>query len=82
MNARYVDSLRLEKLRVERDMTIKALAEESGLSYSFVKCVRRGERRVSALSAARLAHALGVDVEDFIAVDAEGDAQTGTEMVA
>lgn len=57
-----------------RHMSRKTLAEESGLSYSFVKMVLRGERGLSGVSAQQLADALGAPVEDFIDPDAQAAA--------
>jgi len=48
-------------------LTQEALAERSGLHWTYVGSVERGERNVSVDNICRLAWALGVDVRELFA---------------
>ncbi len=55
---------RLRALRQERNMSIRELASQSGLSVSQLYRLEKGERpRVAALTLARIAQALGTSVD-------------------
>lgn len=56
---------RLRQLRVERDMTQEALASASGLHWTYVGQVERGQRNVSLKNILRLARGLGVSAAAF-----------------
>ncbi len=53
---------KLKQVRLMKKMTLKDLARESGLSYSYISQVERGGARPSLLSLKRLAKALDVSV--------------------
>lgn len=65
MYARLIDVGRLVALRADRGMTIRALSRASGVSYSMLKYVHKGERQLSDVTATRVAKALDCSVEDF-----------------
>lgn len=65
---------RVRRLRRERGLTARALAERSGLSLRFVAQLEAGQANVSVLRLAALARALGVSAAALIADDAEGPA--------
>lgn len=53
---------RLHRLRSERGLSLRELAEQSGLTASFISQVERGRASPSIASLARLAEAFGVGV--------------------
>ena len=55
---------RLRVLRKERGLSLRRLQEASGVTYSVVSSIERGDRAVGAETAERLADALGVCGED------------------
>ena len=56
---------RLEAIRVNRRMSLAELHRRSGVSYSMLKYVRRGEREFGEITRAKVADALECKVEDF-----------------
>jgi len=66
-----------EKVRHERLMkkvTLKELAKECGLSYSYISQVERGEASPSLSALNRIAKALGMTVWQLLREDPEGNA--------
>lgn len=56
----------LERLRTQRGMTVRDLAEQSGLSASFIRAVERGDSDISLGRLARLAHVFHYDLGSFL----------------
>lgn len=56
----------LERLRTQRGMTVRDLAEASGLSASFIRAVERGDSDISLGRLARLAHVFHYDLGSFL----------------
>lgn len=65
MKGRLTDRAVLRRLLVERELTIRRLAVDAGLSYSLVRKVLAGERQLSDLTAHKVARVLGCPVETF-----------------
>jgi transcriptional regulator with XRE-family HTH domain len=57
---------RIERLRVERRMTVEALADESLLEAEEVEAVLRGQDRLSLSTLIRIADSLGVDAAELL----------------
>src|SRR4051812_38491252 len=62
---------RLRALRGFRRLTLKAVADRSGLSESFLSQVERGRSNASIASLQRIAEALGVAMADLFGPDGE-----------
>lgn len=56
----------LRRLRNERDITQEDFATDSGFDRGYISGIERGVRNPSVLVLARIAAALGVDVEDLV----------------
>jgi transcriptional regulator with XRE-family HTH domain len=56
---------RVREVRHERGWTLEVLGEKSGLHYTFVGVIERGEASTSLYNAVRLAKALGVEVDEL-----------------
>ncbi len=65
---------RLRSLRLERGLTLEALAERTGVSRSMISLVERGESSPTAAVLARLAAGLGVTLASLFAGEASADA--------
>lgn len=57
--------------REHRGMTVSALAEQAGLSQSYLSQIESGKREGKVTMLARLARALSVDLDDLVTLDAE-----------
>jgi transcriptional regulator with XRE-family HTH domain len=57
---------RVRKRRHSLGWSIEKLAEESGLNWTYVGSVERGERNVALVNIVRLATALGVDAGTLV----------------
>lgn len=57
---------RLRKLRLENDMSIRALSERAGLDKNQILRVERGEADPKYTTLYRIAEALGVSVGDLL----------------
>ncbi|WP_019415104.1 helix-turn-helix domain-containing protein [Paenisporosarcina sp. TG20] len=64
----------LKNLRKERELTLKNLAQQTGVSISFLSQVERGKSSVTLESLKKIADALGVNPSVFFAVDDTQDA--------
>ena len=56
---------RVRKRRQELAWSIEHLAEQSGLHWTYVGSVERGERNISLVNICKLAAALGVGADDL-----------------
>ncbi|HET9029289.1 MAG TPA: cupin domain-containing protein [Candidatus Aquilonibacter sp.] len=56
----------IERLRAQRGLSVKDLAEQSGLSASFIRAVERGDSDISLGRLARLAHVFHYDLGSFL----------------
>jgi transcriptional regulator with XRE-family HTH domain len=56
----------IERLRSQRGISVKDLAEQSGLSASFIRAVERGDSDISLGRLARLAHVFHYDLGSFL----------------
>lgn len=64
----------IKRLRLEKGWSQKRLAEEAGLSQSFIHSVETGEKSPTIRSIRKIAKALGVPVEKIIhAGETEGE---------
>lgn len=63
---------RVRSARQALGWSLERLAEESGLHWTYVGSVERGQRNVSLLNIVRLAAALGVDAGELV-VGVDGD---------
>lgn len=64
---------RIRALRTARSMTLAALAEQAGLSHSFLSQVERGLERLSMSSLFRIAAALGTTQQALLTADTGSD---------
>lgn len=55
-----------KQLREDLGLSVERLAELTGIGASSVVIYERGQRPRDAIVAARIAHALGVEVEDLL----------------
>jgi len=65
---------RLRALRVERTLTLDALADRAGVSRSMISLIERGESSPTAAVLDRLAAGLGVTLASLFAEEARADA--------
>ena len=56
----------IERLRAQRGISVRELAEQSGLSASFIRAVERGDSDISLGRLARLAHVFHYDLGSFL----------------
>jgi transcriptional regulator with XRE-family HTH domain len=61
-----VDGDRLRRLRAERALTLRALAEISGVSYDTINKLELGRRPAHASTIRKLADALGVEPRELM----------------
>ena len=59
----------IKRLRLERDVTQEAFANDSGFDRGYVSGVERGVRNPSVLVLSRLAAALHVDVVELLDIE-------------
>ena len=65
---------RLKELRTHQELTLKALAELSGLSVSYLSDIERGRTTPTLATLEQLATALGLSLLDFLSgVDFAGE---------
>lgn len=55
----------VRKRRIELELSQEKLAELSGLHFTYVSSVERGERNISLINIAKLANALDCNIRDF-----------------
>ena len=68
---------RLKRLRREKNLTQAAMAEELGLSPSYLNLMERNQRPITAQVLIRLSHAYALDPREFATDDHE---RTVTEL--
>jgi transcriptional regulator with XRE-family HTH domain len=56
----------LRRLRAQHRLSVREVAQRSGLSHSFLHAVERGESDISLGRLARLAHVFGYDIGSFL----------------
>ena len=61
-----VNGQRLRQLRVERALTLRALAERSGVSYDTINKLELGQRPARLSTIRKLADALGVEPKELM----------------
>jgi transcriptional regulator with XRE-family HTH domain len=61
-----IDGARLRQLRAERALTLRALAEISGVSYDTINKLELGRRPAHASTIRKLANALGVEPRELM----------------
>ena len=61
-----VDGDRLRRLRADRALTLRALAEISGVSYDTINKLELGRRPAHASTIRKLADALGVEPRELM----------------
>lgn len=69
----------LKNIRKERKLTLKDLAQQTGVSISFLSQVERGKSSVTLESLKKIADALGVNPSIFFAEDHNQDPLTGRQ---
>lgn len=73
MNQSAMIGAHIRALRQERNMTLKQLAEESGLSVGFLSQLERGISSVAIDLLAQLADILGVSLQSFFDLSQDAD---------
>jgi HTH-type transcriptional regulator, competence development regulator len=61
-----VNGRRLQQLRVEQALTLRALGERSGISYDTINKLELGRRPAHASTIRKLADALGVEPKELL----------------
>jgi len=61
-----INGKRLQELRVERALTLRALGERSGVAYDTINKLELGRRPRHASTIRKLAHALGVEPKELM----------------
>ena len=64
---------RVRELRLERQFSQEYLAHAAGLDRTYINSIENGKRNVSVVNIERIAHALGVSLQEFFATDSFGD---------
>ncbi len=67
-----VNGRRLQQLRVEQALTLRALGERSGISYDTINKLELGRRPAHASTIRKLADALGVEPRELMKGEDDG----------
>jgi transcriptional regulator with XRE-family HTH domain len=67
-----IDGKRLQELRVERALSLRALGERSGVAYDTINKLELGRRPAHASTIRKLADALGVEPRVLMKGDDNG----------
>src|SRR5215208_6764974 len=67
-----INGKRLQELRVERALTLRALGERSGVAYDTINKLELGRRPAHASTIRKLADALGVEPRELMKGDDDG----------
>ena len=70
----------LKEARTQRDLTQRALSKRSGVLQGFISEIEAGNEKPSLETAYRLAHALGVKVDDLIQPEGQSDVTNHDEL--
>jgi transcriptional regulator with XRE-family HTH domain len=73
MNGRELVAWNVRRLRVGRDLSAEALANQSGVDRVYVSRIERALANASVDILERLASALGVEIAEFFAVPSRSD---------
>lgn len=57
---------RIKSLRIERNLTLKELSDQTGLSLSFISQIERGTSSLSISSLKKISDALGIHINYFL----------------
>lgn len=71
MNTKELIGVRLKRLRHGRKLSQEALAEKVGISPKYVSSIERGKENPTLDIIIKLAHALGVEIEEIFAISHE-----------
>ncbi|HVW48004.1 MAG TPA: helix-turn-helix transcriptional regulator [Solirubrobacterales bacterium] len=63
----------LRRLRVERELTLEALAKASDLHWTYLSGIERGRRNPTLKVLAAVAHALGIRTSELVRLAEEAD---------
>ena len=64
-----INGKRLQELRVERALSLRALGERSGVAYDTINKLELGRRPAQASTIRKLAEALGVEPKELMKGD-------------
>jgi transcriptional regulator with XRE-family HTH domain len=67
-----INGRRLQELRVERALSLRALGERSGVAYDTINKLELGRRLAHASTIRKLADALGVEPRELMKGDDDG----------
>lgn len=65
-NIRKQFGARVREIRLSKNMSQESLGHEAGLDRTYIGGVERGERNISLINIARIAHALQVSPKDLV----------------
>jgi transcriptional regulator with XRE-family HTH domain len=68
----HVDGQRLRELRVEKALSLRALAERTGVAYDTINKLELGQRPARLSTIRKLAEALGVEPKEVMKGEDEG----------
>ena len=61
-----IDGAKLKRLRDERALTLRDLSELSGVDYTAISEIERGQRKPHQSTVRKLATALGIQVRELL----------------
>ena len=67
-----INGQRLQELRVEQALSLRALGERSGVAYDTINKLELGRRPAHASTIRKLADALGVEPRELMKGDSDG----------
>jgi len=71
MSTKELIGVRLKRLRQRRKLSQEALAEKVGISSKYVSSIERGKENPTLDIMIKLAHTLGVEMEELFAISHE-----------
>lgn len=69
--------IRINKLRIEQNLSQEKLAEKADLDRTYVSSIERGKRNVSVINLEKISHALGYSLQDFFSNELFTNKKTG-----
>ena len=66
-------SIKLKHLRLQKGLTLNALARRAGIATSFLSKIEKKEASPTIVSLKKILEALGMDLEEFFSTAALGD---------